>query len=53
MREPIDSPAPRPTIKMVRGEGFGYSSASRTRPIIRMTIATANGASFGFMNMWP
>ena len=38
---------------MVRGEACGYSSASRTKPIIRITIATANGASFGFMNMCP
>ena len=32
MREPSDRPAPRPTIRIVRGEGCGYSSASRTRP---------------------
>ena len=44
---------PRPTIRMVRGEGAGYSSARRTRPRIRITIETANGASFGFMNMCP
>ena len=33
--------------------GGGYSSARRTRPRIRITIETANGASFGFMNMCP
>ena len=40
-------------IAQVIGDGRGYSSMARTNASVRNTIATAKGASFAFMNMFP
>ena len=52
-REPIAAPMPMPQSAIVAGLARGYSSNARTMPSSAAAMATANGASFAFMNMWP
>ena len=42
-----------PQSAIVAGLARGYSSNARTMPSSADAMATANGASFAFMNMWP
>ena len=52
-REPIAAPMPMPQSAIVAGLARGYSSNARTMPSSATAMATANGASFAFMNMCP
>ena len=54
MREPNAAPSPTPTSATVRAAGCRILVEARARrPSSSTAMAAANGASFGFMNMWP